>query len=91
MKFDDAYALLARELGARPAHVEVVRVHLWASRMTPGHSDVLKRLIADHPGDCPLEVVLHNGTEGLTVLAPPVTVDPAVREAVAETFGRWAV
>lgn len=92
MNFDEALALITRELGAVPIPLDVLRVDLWAPRTTPGDIAVLKGLFAKHPGDHPVEVTLHNGIGGKTLLAPAVTVDiDGIVLPIVSHFGAWAV
>lgn len=91
MDFEDVIGLLTRELGAVPIPLEVVRVELWAPRVTPRDSEVLRELFARYPGEHPVEVVVHNGLGGKTLLAPEVRVGLEIREAITGHFGEWAV
>lgn len=91
MDFEDAIELLTRELGAVPVPLEVMRVRLFAPRVTPRDSDAIKELIREYPGDHPLEVVVMNGVEGRTLVATDARVSLEIREAIARHFGEWAV
>ena len=91
MDFEEALALVTRELNAVPIPLEVLRVDLWAPRMTPADGAVLADMLAAYPGEHPVQVTLHNGTGGKTLLMPEMTVDLAVAGPIADYFGAWAV
>ena len=91
MEFEEALALVTRELGAVPIPLEVLRIDLWAPRMTPTDGAVLRDMLEAYPGDHPVQVTLHNGLGGKTLLVPAMTVNPAVARSIADHFGAWAV
>jgi len=86
-----AMGLLAQQLGATPVPLEVVHVRLFAPRVTPRDGEKLKELIAGFPGEHPLEVVVMNGLESRSLLAPGARVSLEIRAALAQHFGDWAV
>lgn len=91
MNFEEALALVTRELGAVPIPLEVLRVDLWAPRMTPTDGAVLRDMLEAFPGEHPVQVTLHNGLGGKTLLVPAMTVDLAVAGPLTDHFGAWAV
>lgn len=92
MEFEEALALVTRELGAVPIPLEVVRIDLWAPRMTPTDGAVLRDMLEAFPGEHPVQVTLHNGLGGKALLVPEnLTVDLAVASVIADHFGAWAV